>query len=91
MADIQGGKSAATLAESVWLVLASRLISVVGVPVAGFIFYLVWNGLTEMTNEVRLMRTQIAVLTERVDTLREAKGALEQRIKELERRPPPQQ
>ena len=86
MADVGNGQKAASLAESVWLILASRLVSVIGVPLAGFVFLQLYNSVKDLSAEVGRLSTQVQIANERILSLKEANLERDRRIQNLEDR-----
>jgi hypothetical protein len=86
MADVNGNGKVATLADSVWLILASRLVSVVGVPLAGFVFLQLYNSVKDLGAEVARLSTQVQLSNERILSLKEANQERDRRIQILEDR-----
>lgn len=84
MADVGGGKAAASLADSVWLVLAARLMSLVGVPLAAFVFLQLYNSVKDLGEDVQKLSAQVQVMNERIVQLKEAGAEKDRKIQMLE-------
>lgn len=75
----------AKVAQNVTLILASRLMAVIGVPVAGIIFSFAWGKLDEATKAIGDLRTTVAVIRSNSDTLQMQVQNIDSRVIYLER------
>ncbi len=88
MSDLNGnGRAgiAAKIATDPVLIAIARLMQVVGLPAAAWIFLQVWNGLAEIRTTLHAIDTRLAVQEQQARTLDRDLGLINARLYALER------
>lgn len=81
--DITTG--ARSLADSVWLVLAARFVSIIGVPLASFLFLQMWGDIRASTAMLQALSIRMSVSETDRAAVKDRVAALEMEMRELRR------